>query len=266
MELLQVIFLGVVQGLTEFLPVSSSGHLIFFQQWFGMSEAALSLDVVLHFGTLFSVLFYYQKRIRTMLKRPFSRYNMLIVLTAVPAGIVGVLFSDFFDGVYESANLLGPAFLFTALLLVLSSRVEPQGRIGRVQKSRESLGVLDVLAIGLIQCLAIFPGVSRSGSTISAGLFRHVDKEVAAEVSFLNSVILILGANLLELPDLMNGSVNIPAVHLVVGFLAAGISGYLAIAFMIKLLRERSLRPFAYYVALLGLFVLLDGSLTHWIF
>jgi undecaprenyl-diphosphatase len=266
MELLKVIFLGIIQGLTEFLPVSSSGHLIFFQQLFGMNESALSLDVVLHFGTLFSVLFYYQKRIRVMLKKPFSRYNILIVLTAIPAGIVGVMFSDFFRGIYESANLLGPAFLFTAALLYLSSLVEPKDTIGHVRKSRESLSIIDVLVIGLMQCLAIFPGVSRSGSTISAGLFRHVDKEIAAEVSFLNSVILILGANILEIPDLVSGTVNIPILHLVMGFLAATLSGYLAITFMIKLLKEYSLRPFAYYVALIGIFVLLDGAVFHLIF
>lgn len=266
MELLKVILLGVIQGLTEFLPVSSSGHLIIFQQWFGIKEAALSLDVVLHLGTLFSVLFYYQKRIRTMLKKPFSRYNMLIVLTAVPAGIVGVLFSDFFKSVYENAHLLGPAFLFTAVILYLSSLAESKDTIGNIGKTRDNIGVLDVLFIGLLQCLAIFPGVSRSGSTISAGLFRHVNKEVAAEVSFLNSVILILGANLLEVPTLLSGNINISVLQLGVGFLASAISGYLAISFMIKLLKKGSLRPFAYYVAALGVFVLLDGAVLHLIF
>ncbi|QRN86240.1 undecaprenyl-diphosphate phosphatase [Clostridia bacterium] len=266
MELLKVILLGVIQGLTEFLPVSSSGHLIIFQQWFGINEAALSLDVVLHLGTLFSVLFYYQKRIRTMLKKPFSRYNMLILLTAVPAGIVGVLFSDFFKSVYASANLLGPAFLFTAVVLYLSSLAESKNTIGYMGKTRDNVGVLDILFIGLMQCLAIFPGISRSGSTISAGLFRNVNKEIAAEISFLNSIILILGANVLEVPALLSGNINISIVQLFAGFLASALSGYLAISFMIKLLQKHSLRPFAYYVAALGLFILLDGSVLHLIF
>ncbi len=267
MEIIKIIFLGTIQGLTEFLPVSSSGHLILFQTWFQMNDSAMSLDIVLHFGTLFSVLLYYRSRIMVLIKKPFSRYNGLLILTAIPAGIVGVFFSDYFRSIYEDARLLGPAFLVTALLLYLSSFDRTWfTRQVMTEKTQENLSITDVLWIGLIQCLAIFPGVSRSGSTISAGLFRHINKEVAAELSFLNAIILILGANILEIPSLLQGNASLPLSHLLIGFLVSATTGYLAISFMITMLKKRSLRPFAYYVAVLGIMVMLDGSFFHIIF
>lgn len=265
MEILQIIVLGVVQGVTEFIPVSSSGHLILLQNVFGFQESALSLTIFLHFGTFFSVVAYYWVRIVQMVRRPLDRFNFLVVLTAVPAGIAGILFSDFFQNLYTSASLLGYSFLLTAVLLYASSasfdRVEPNQ-----QKNEKQLRIPDVLWVGLFQCLAILPGVSRSGSTISAGLFRKIDKKVAAELSFLNSIILILGTNILEMPQILRGTGGAPALHLAIGFVASAVSGYLAIAILLRILRERSLRPFSYYVAVLGILVLLDQWFFHLVF
>lgn len=257
MEILQIIVLGVVQGITEFIPVSSSGHLILLQNAFGFQEAALSLTIFLHFGTFFSVVAYYWVRIVRMVRQPLDRFNFLVVLTAVPAGVVGVLFSDFFQSLYTNASLLGYSFLLTAVLLYTSSLSFTRVAPGR-QKGEAQLRIPDVLWMGVFQCLAILPGVSRSGATLSAGLFRKIDKRVAAEVSFLNSIILILGANVLEMPQILQGGGGAPALHLAIGFVASAVSGYLAIAVLLRVLRERSLRPFSYYVAVLGVLVLLD--------
>lgn len=264
MEIIKIILLGIVQGLTEFLPVSSSGHLQFFQEIFQMNDVALSLDIILHFGTLFSVLFYYATRIRRMLEKPLAPYNFLVVLTALPAGLVGVFFADFFRGVFQSASYLGPAFLITSALLFLSDWYEKNST--NKKKYRDDLRIKDVLTVGVLQCLAIFPGISRSGSTIAAGLFRDIDKETAAELSFLNSIILILGANLLEIPALFSSSQLISWPLLLLGFISALVSGYVAITVTIRILKKSSFRPFAIYVGFLGLFVLLDGWIFHLIF
>lgn len=264
MDVIKIILLGMVQGLTEFLPVSSSGHLQFFQEIFQMNEVALSLDIILHLGTLFSVLFYYATRIRRMLEKPLAPYNFLVVLTAVPAGLVGLFFSDFFRGIFQSAVYLGPAFLFTSLILFASDYYEKHSP--QEKKKRQDLGLKDVLVVGLVQCLAIFPGVSRSGSTIAAGLFRRIDKETAAELSFLNSIILIAGANVLELPALFSSSQSLAWPLLVLGFLVAFVFGYLAIRATIHILKTSSFRPFAIYLAGLGLFVSLDSLFFHLIF
>ncbi len=252
MTLLEAIVLGIAQGLTEFLPVSSSGHLVLLQKLFGITDHVLAVSVMMHFGTLFSVVVFYRRKILEMLKKPFSRFNILVVLTAVPAALVGILFSDFFDSVYSSGRLLGFSFLLTALILWLSGRSTGSGR------KEEALGVADSLTVGLAQCLAILPGVSRSGTTISAGLFRGIDRELAAMFSFLNSIILIAGATALELPDMFSGGIGIPAHILLAGFLVSFATGYAAIAFMVNLLKTRSLRPFSWYVGALGILVLAD--------
>ncbi len=260
MSIFEAIILGIIQGLTEFLPVSSSGHLVLFQNIMGLTEGALSFNIVVHFGTMFSVIFYYRRKLLDMLRHPFSRFNFLIVLTAVPAGVVGVFFSGFFRNIYTRPSALGFSFLLTTVSLVIAESISQGHRVER------DLNVRDSLTVGLAQCLAIFPGVSRSGITISAGLTRGIDRELAAAFSFINSLILIAGATVLEIPELYSQGVDASIGPLIAGFVVSFLTGYVAIAAMVNILKHKSLKPFIVYVGLLSLLVLSDVYLFGIVF
>ena len=272
MDIFQAIIIGLVQGLTEFLPVSSSAHLIFAQQALGLSDVGLAFDVLMHVGTLVAVIVYFFNDIVNMIKGfllslvdlkngnfmgeikkdPYKKLAWLTILATIPVGVVGVLFNDMIESMFQGLTI--PAFLLlvTGCLLYASQRMN-SGRI-----DVRNMTIKEALIMGCGQALAVLPGLSRSGTTIAAGLFAGLDKEFAAKFSFILSIPAILGAAVFQLKDLSGGSVEIGAC--IAGFVVAVISGYLAISVLLKIVREKSLDIFAYYCWIVGIIVLI-GSL-----
>ena len=272
MDILQAILIGLVQGLTEFLPVSSSAHLIFAQQALGVSDVGLAFDVLLHAGTLVAVVVYFFNDIVNMIKGillslidlkegkfiseikkdPYKKLAWLTILATIPVGIVGILFNDIVEEMFTGLTI--PAFLLlvTGCLLYFSERMNT----GRIDVTK--ITIKEALFMGCGQALAVLPGLSRSGTTIAAGLFAGLDKEFAAKFSFILSIPAILGAAVFQLRHL--GGANVEASACIAGFIVAVISGYIAISVLLKIVREKSLDIFAYYCWIVGLIVLV-GSL-----
>ena len=272
MDILQAIIIGLVQGLTEFLPVSSSAHLIFVQQALGLTDVPLAFDVLLHVGTLVAVFIYFYNDIIQMIKGfflslidlkegefmseikrdPYKKLAWLTIIATIPIGVVGLLFNDVVEELF--GGLTVPAFLLliTGCLLYFSQRMN-SGKI-----NVQNISTKEALVMGCGQALAILPGLSRSGTTIASGLFVGLDKEFAAKFSFILSIPAILGAAVVQLKDLSGANIELSAC--VAGFIVAVISGYIAISFLLKLVRERSLDIFAFYCWIVGI-VILVGSL-----
>lgn len=254
MEVLKAIFLGVIQGLTEFLPVSSSGHLILFKKLFGLEAETfgLTFDIALHIATLVAVVVVLWKDIFPLLKKPLQKYVGLLVVATVPAGIVGVLFSDQIDEISQSGGFLGIAFLLTAAVLWISESV------GRRTKEKEDITYKDALLIGGAQAVAVIPGISRSGSTLSAGLLTGLKKGPAITFAFMMSIPIIAASAVLGVKNIIEVPGDFQWTVVVAGMVAAGLSGYFAVRFMLDFFRRRSVKIFAVYVALAGVFVLVD--------
>ena len=236
----QALLLGLVQGLTEFLPVSSSGHLVIAQSLLGINTEMLTFDIFAHVGTLVAVFVYFWSDIRALLKRPFCRFTALIIVGCIPAGIMGVLLDDLFERLFSSLAAVACALIVTGILLLLSDRFNGKGRI-------EDMSFGQALAVGCFQGLAITPGLSRSGSTIFGALLCGLERSEAARFSFLLSIPVILGAALLEGVDVVKSGVPVSFSYFL-GALVAAVSGYFAIRIFIKLLHKRNMRYFSYYV------------------
>jgi undecaprenyl-diphosphatase len=245
MSYLQAIFLAVVQGLTEFLPVSSSGHLVIFQKLFGLEPPVL-FDILVHVGTLGAVVFYFRKE---WLK--LSRQTIwLVVVGTVPAVIVGLLLQPYLVQIFDSLRLVGITLLITAGLLFWSRGFKSLNR-GFKQTKWE-----DGVWVGLFQALAILPGISRSGSTIVAGLSRKLKREMALRFSFYLAIPAILGALVLQIPDLMVS----PCGYLqqgILGMVVAGVVGYGALKILESFLLKARLWFFGFYCLLLGIVIFL---------
>ncbi|QEF94470.1 undecaprenyl-diphosphatase UppP [Methanothermobacter sp. KEPCO-1] len=271
MDVLQAIIIGIVQGLTEFLPVSSSGHLVLVPEIMGV-KSSLAFDTLLHVGTLVAVVTYFWSDIVHMIRSfissltdipggnfrngidedPYKRLAWMVIIGTIPAGLAGVLFKDFFESLFSSITAVGFFLIVTGLLLWGSERIS--ARI-REKLPVEKLGVRDSLIIGGAQALAIAPGISRSGATISAGLFLGFERELAARYSFLLSIPAILGAAIIQVKDISAG-MDLLGASMIAGFVASAVSGYIAIKFLLKLIRERDLYVFASYCFAVGLLVL----------
>ncbi len=258
MNIIQAIILGIIQGLTEFLPVSSSGHLVLFQKIFGITEPTLTFGIVVHLGTLIAVFVVFWKDILDLVKKPFQKLTWLLIAATIPTVIIAVVFSDFFERVFQSGNTLGVEFLITGLILLYAERMN-SGRKGVKETT-----VVDAVFIGILQGAAIMPAISRSGLTISGALFRDLDRTFAAKFSFLLSIPAILGAAVFDFKDLMDaGSGSINSTPLIAGAIAAAIAGFLSIKYMLELIKKGKLRYFSYYVFALGILVLIDQFVTH---
>ncbi len=263
MDAFQAAFLGAVQGLTEFLPVSSSGHLVIMQHLFGLKEPMLLFDVTLHVGTLSAVFILLRREILAMLKelirlpdlfqsaarnqalgRPGFRMMLLIVAGSAPTGLIGLLFKDFFESLFASTLAVGFALLGTGTILFAAGRARPEGR------TLDRFRFTDALVIGFTQGLAIIPGLSRSGTTIGTGLLLGIERDLAARFSFLLSIPAILGALFLELRHApFEGLDPLPFAA---GFLASLIVGLLALAWLLRLVKQGRLTWFSYYCWTLG--------------
>jgi len=250
MGVLESIVLGIVQGLTEFLPVSSSGHLVLLQNIFGISEPQLFFDTMLHLGTLIAVVVVMWQNILDLFRKPVRL--VFLVIATLPAIIVTLLFKDFIESTF-TGRYLGYGFLLTAVFLtvaeILSARVE----------KRRKVNASAALGMGVMQAVALFPGVSRSGSTIAGGLALGVGRREAAAFSFLMSLPAILGSVVLQGYDIVKAqAVPVDILPTIIGMVCAAVSGFFAIKFMIALVSKKKLYGFAVYVALLGIWVLLD--------
>ncbi len=260
-SVLQALILGIVQGATEFLPISSSGHLVLVPWLLHWQNPGLAFDATLHLGTLVAVVTFFWRDLwdllvegvksikeRSLAGLPRRRMPWLIVFATVPAAVLGVAVKGFIEALFDAPVWVGILLLGTGTLLFVSER--------RSRRSRDmlDLGWWDALVVGLGQAIAIAPGISRSGATISAGLWRELRREEAARFSFLLSVPIIFAAGLFELKDLLGTSWVIESpLPLLMGFASAAISGFLSIRFLIGYLRARSLYPFAVYCWAVGL-------------
>lgn len=262
-----LLFLALLQGLTEFLPVSSSGHLVLGQHLLGVASPGVSLEVALHLGTLISVFVVFRRDILFLLRAawgvvislfgrgghgpdPYRRLVLLLLVGSVPAALAGLFLSDFFTRLFGDVRTVGVSLLVTGVVLLYSGRL-----MGR--RSFDRMGLRDALAVGLGQALAIVPGLSRSGTTIAAGMTCGLDRDAAVRFSFLLSIPVILGAGVLEMPAAMSGELAYPLWWLLAGVLVSAVSGVLAILWLIKLLKQGKLRFLAYYVFALGSLTLL---------
>ena len=257
MSWFQVFFLSIVQGLTEFLPVSSSGHLVLFQKIFGLEPPVL-FDVFVHVGTLGAIIFYFKRELKKLIEGIFKKENkslyflFLIVVGTIPAVIVGLLLEKRIEVIFDSFRLVGISLLITGLLLLLTNIFKDKLKKGKVVSSNWK----DALFIGIFQALAILPGISRSGATISAGLFRRFGRDLAFKFSFFLAIPAIIGALILQIPDLVSSSSYLINQALI-GMVIAGIVGFFALKILRKVLVSSKLHIFAIYCLLLGVGVLL---------
>lgn len=260
MSIIQSIFLGALQGLTEYLPVSSSGHLVLFQKIFSLDDQMLFFDVMLHFATVIPVLIIFRKDILEIFKNPLkSKLLGYIILGTIPAALFGYVFKDFFEKIFFTGASLGVGFIFTALILLFVESKKSGARLSG------QLKVIDSVIIGIAQAIAIFPAVSRSGLTIAAGLFRGIDRKFAAKFSFLLAVPAVIGASLLEAREISFENLESGFyISVFFGMVAAAITGYVAIRWMLSILEKKTLKPFAWYVGILGVVILILQISGKW--
>ncbi|MFQ9892987.1 MAG: undecaprenyl-diphosphate phosphatase [Emergencia sp.] len=267
----EAIILGLVQGLAEFLPISSSGHLALLQDIFGVEgDKVLLFAVLLHLGTLISVFIVYWKDIWELVaelfltikdiftgkglrlaERPVRKLGVMIIVATIPTAVIGLVFNDFFAGLYTSMVAVGAGFLITGVLMFLAERMSAANR------GIEKMNFRNAIFIGVLQGIAIYPGISRSGSTLVGGLTSGLKREFAVKFAFLISIPSILGSVILEAPDAIKAGVD-PALlgPIAAGVIVAAISGFVAIKTMIKIVSNKKLSYFSYYVWILGIFTI----------
>jgi undecaprenyl-diphosphatase len=277
MSVVQAIFLGLIQGITEFLPVSSSGHLVLIQKIMGISGPSLFFDTLLHCGTLLSVIVALRTDIWNLLRRPLQRMTIfLVIATAVTVAIV-FSFRDRIEEAFESGQWLGQAFLVTAFALFVS---EYLSRRPTSFRNDAEMDWFDAVLVGFLQGIALAPGVSRSGLTLSGALSRKLNRDLAVRFSFLLAIPAILGALIFQLLELYKishyPSVNPAAsegliaagmaVPFIAGTLTAALVGFVAVVIMLRIVRKHSLVGFGIYTALLGLLIILDQNAFHMVF
>lgn len=260
MSIVQAIILGIIQGLTEFIPISSSGHLVVVPHILGWKEPPLFIGVILHFGTLVAVVLYFKKDIvritggliesirKRSIKEENAKLAWAIIIATLPAVFFGLLFHEYLEALFGQPEKVGYFFAVTGLILLVGEAA------GKRNRSLKDIKTKDVIGVGLAQALAVFPGISRSGATIAAGLSFGLRREDAARLSFLMSGLIILGTTIYELVVYLLGQ---PEQALLMsgaaGAIAAAVSGYAAIHFLLRYVRKRSLAPFAIYCWLAAL-------------
>lgn len=256
----QALVLGLVQGLTEFLPVSSSGHLVFLERVWHVNGGGLLFVTLVHLGTLAAVLFALRHEVKELLQDPFSWTGRMILLSLIPTALVGMVFEEMFERWFQNPVTVGFEFVITGIVLWWIDSIQ----VGL--KKIDDMRAPDALWIGTLQGLAIVPALSRSGLTIAGGLWRGLDRRAAGRFSFLISIPAILGATVVQIDDLTeapgqaNGLGLAPAI---IGVLAALIAGYFAVKWTLWLIEHAKMRYFAVYVWLLAAVVFTDQIFFH---
>lgn len=261
MNNLEAIFLGIIQGLTEFLPISSSGHLEIGKIFLGndfMGQESLFITLVLHFGTALSTIFVFRKEIKEILIGVFSLKNnekrqlaLKIIISAIPAAFVGLFFQKQVETLFaQNLILVGIMLLVTATFLFLADII---------QNTKKAVSLSNAFLLGIIQALAILPGISRSGSTIASAVFLGIDRSKAARFSFLMVLPLIFGSMAKTALDLKTIPENLNSSSLMLGFITAFISGILACNWMISIVKKSQLKYFGFYCVILGGLTLFYG-------
>ncbi len=272
--MLEAILLGILQGLTEFLPISSSGHLVLVQSLMkGFEEPGLVFDVLLHAGTLLSVLVYFRRDIIDLAKGVFSGSDpeirrrsrtmvSALIIATIPAAAAGILAEDYLEQLFQSPTFASFFLICTGLILCVGEFLK-----GRVLVEKDPVGQFNLksyILVGMAQALALLPGISRSGSTIAAGMALGWSRTASARFSFLLMIPAVSGAVILKIPDAVTLMANhgFSAGVLMAGFTAAAVSGFLAIDLLLKLVKNRSLFPFAIYCIAAGsiVFVLIQAN------
>lgn len=265
MEILQSILLGLIQGFTEFLPVSSSAHLSALPQIMGIKSEllnTLAFDVMLHAGTLLAVIVFFRKKLWELVlgffkgvfsakerKKTGFRFSIFIIIATIPSVIAALLLEDYIEGVFRNPVYTGAALIVFGVVLYLADMA------GKKKKTSSDMNAGDSVLIGLAQVLSLMPGVSRSGITMTAGLFAGLKREDTAEFSFLLSVPAIAGAFVFKLKDIMAAGTDNAAV-LSAGFIASAIAGFAAISFLIAFVKKNDFTPFVFYRLALGAFII----------
>ena len=239
------------------MPVSSSGHLVLFQRIFGINVDCLFFDIVVHLGTLVAILLVFRKSIVDMIRHPFSEKAQKLVFATLPTIIIAIIFKDFFKNAF-GGNILFVGFFVTAIFLFIAEYS------CKNNYQYKSLTYGNAIVMGTFQGLAILPGISRSGSTISSALVQGVRRNESAEFSFLMSIPAILGSLVFELFDLGSSALNISFLPLLCGFIFSAISGYFAIKVMLKVIKKAKFKWFAIYLLVLSIFVALNQYYLKW--
>jgi len=265
MTIWQAIILGIVQGIAEFLPISSSGHLVLMQRVFGIDLPSMTFDILVHLGSLCAVFAVFWKDILALIKKPFQKMTAMLIVGTIPAVVVGFAFKDQIEQIFNQGFFLAIAFAITGLLLLAADSIP----VARSRKEEKDMTLIDALIIGCMQALALPPGISRSGATITGGLLRGLNRETAARFSFLLSIIAIGGAGLLEAweiyesPEIISRGDILPFI---IGFIAAAVSGYFAIRLLLELIKKCNLKYFSYYLFILAALILVDRFVLNWFF
>lgn len=276
MSLFDGIFLGIVQGLTEFLPVSSSGHLVLASDIL-MIRSNLAFITTLHFATLLAVITYFFRDILLLIQKffigslniitrrrsinevycePYFRISFLLIIGTIPTGIIAIMFKDWFESLFSSVFAVGCFLVLTGALLLMSEN------ISKPRKTEKETSVLDSLVIGVFQGMAVAPGLSRSGATVSASLLRGLNRPLAARFSFLLSIPAVFGATLLELKDIAGLSLKgIGIFTIILGVVSAFISGYFAIKVFMDMIQRKKISVFSYYCFAVGTAVIIRSLL-----
>ena len=287
MSLLESIIMGVIQGITEFLPVSSSGHLAIFKNFFGLQEAGLLFDVLLHVGTLIAVFIVFYKDIweliinglgilsdsfmnvcyfvnnifnknnkkeyRQVVSTPYRRFAMLVIVTTIPTGIMGIVFNDIIEQASAALIIPGICLLITGTLLLIADNT-PDGL-----KNENTVSYKNAAAVGICQGIATLPGISRSGTTIVACLVSKMDRKFAVKYSFIMSIPVILGAALLEVKDISSADISSDVIsNYVIGMIVSAVVGYICIKTMLNVVRKKKFKGFAIYCYIMG-FIAISG-------
>lgn len=264
MTIFEALILGLVQGIAEFLPISSSGHLVVLREVFQMDGEMLTFDVFVHVGSLAAILVVFWRDVWELIKKPFQKMTGLLILGTLPAVIVGFPLRGIIEGpIFSSGIWLAAAFILTGALLMMADKFK------NCHKEEIEITYKDALFVGFMQALALPPGISRSGMTITGALGRGIKREVAANFSFMLAIIAIAGVGFVETLELATGRVtieNIGAAPIIVGAVASALVGYVSIKLLLKLIKACKLKYFSYYVWALAALIFIDYLILNWRF
>jgi undecaprenyl-diphosphatase len=260
MSILQAVILGIVQGVAEFLPISSSGHLVLLSHVFGIDEPSFTFDIVVHIGSLVAIVAVFWRDIWALVCKPFQKMTGLLIVGTLPVVVAGLFLRGPIEAMRDAAWVavaLAVAFVITGILLVVADKIK------RTHKEERDITYTDALIVGVAQACALPPGISRSGTTIAAGLGRGINRAAAAKYSFMLALIAIAGAGFVEMVvhlrrDAYEIAAQVGGMQMLFGFAASALVGYLSIRLLLGLIRAAKLRYFSYYVWALAVLIMLD--------